>query len=620
MIADAGDSSYDSGVFIEKVTSNDINTTVNASQVWAGCTDPIITYNRTGSTVNPLTLTFQFAGSAVNGVQYTTSLGGGNTLTFGAGVPTVNMTITPNYNNITQLDSVIIRRVQPCTGQPYDSMVVYLSPLPDLGPDLIICKGDSVLMGVGKYVTYEWQNSSNTIISTDSATWLKAGTYRVFVENEGGCRVSDTLVINYSTLEVNATVSCGGIGSTGQTAVILQATGGTGGYQYCNLTLATAHTTNNTFFIDNNTTHDFEVIDSQGCRDTVFNVAAPNINDAIPSNDQIGACLVPGVNAWLSIADPNEDMILAINDNGVNMGIVQAGVTIEPSLPYYDGEPYIRRHYNVTPTSNGLTTIRLYFTEAEYQELLAANPSAAGYNLAVDRYPASYGAPYRPAGEYLGGSVVTNFLTGIHYIEIDVLDFDGSSNFYIHSAEGGDLLPIDLVFFRAQTDNEKVLLHWEVTPQSDAVFFEVERKQDRVAFAPVGKVVAQNQVLRYQWADQVPLSDQIFYYRLKMKDQAGTIFYSPVVEIKSGVPSDAFLQIAPNPFAENTQVLLFLPQAETIWVQLQDMEGKTLYQVQQNLAAGRQNLAIPTQKLASGMFLLKIQTQTQTFIKKLIKN
>ncbi|MCC5943645.1 MAG: T9SS type A sorting domain-containing protein [Bernardetiaceae bacterium] len=624
VIADVFDRVWDSGVFIERVTSNDITTSINVSQVWAGCDDPVIEYERLGDLSDPLALTLEFGGSATNGVQYTTSLGGGSILSFGAGVSLSELIIIPDYDAITQLDSVIIRRVHPCTGDIFDSISLYLSPLPDLGDDLIICKDETVELGVGKFVTYEWQNQDGDIISTDSSVVVMAGTYTVFVENEGGCLVSDEILIEYSSLEIEATVSCGGINGISDATVILNGTGGAGiGYEFSDLTSGTPHTTDNIFEIANGSVHEFEVIDADGCRDTIT-VSAPIVEDAIPSDDQLGSCLVPGTNTWLSITDADNDMIVAINDNGNNMGVVEAAVTIDPTmpLPEYGNEPYIRRYYTVTPPSHGVTTLRFYFTEAEYQELLAENPTAAGYNLAVDRYPASAGGPDRPFGEYLGGVVVTDFLTGIHYIEVSVTNFETSSNFYIHSGFTGGLLPVDLVSFVISQTEKGNLLQWEITEQSDAVSFEIERAdaEDASNFTQVGIKKAANNIFTYQWTDKETVYTNQVYYRLRMEDEIGDIFYSPIVSIAGNqLQGDIIFEISPNPFYKDLLVSIVANANEKAILSLINMEGKVLLNQTLDLVEGRQQLNLELAKLPAGVYILQLQSHSSVRHIKVVK-
>ncbi|MFT5802391.1 MAG: gliding motility-associated-like protein, partial [Nonlabens sp.] len=75
--------------------------------------------------------------------------------------------------------------------------VLVNGPLVDLGPDLLTCTPLLVLDALNPGATYLWQNGSNNQIFNVT----DFGTYFVEV-TEGGCTVSDTIVISQDTIEV----------------------------------------------------------------------------------------------------------------------------------------------------------------------------------------------------------------------------------------------------------------------------------------------------------------------------------------------------------------------------------------------------------------------------------
>src|SRR5690606_19325359 len=71
---DASDRLWDSGVFIEKIESNNVQlsaTTVGGiNNIIEGCNDGLITFTRQNVTNQPLTVEYYLQGTAINGVDY----------------------------------------------------------------------------------------------------------------------------------------------------------------------------------------------------------------------------------------------------------------------------------------------------------------------------------------------------------------------------------------------------------------------------------------------------------------------------------------------------------------------------------------------------------------------
>jgi gliding motility-associated-like protein len=76
----------------------------------------------------------------------------------------------------------------------------------DLGPDQLLCQGDSVtLSATGNFLTYQWfwdnqlleANGPNLVVATE-------GSYRLEAQTQDGCRLSDELIVSFSRLEGSA--------------------------------------------------------------------------------------------------------------------------------------------------------------------------------------------------------------------------------------------------------------------------------------------------------------------------------------------------------------------------------------------------------------------------------
>lgn len=105
-IADAGDQAYESAVFLEanSFSSNGVNVQIasatGSAAITEACDSAIVTFVRpSDQAVGPLTITYGVGGTATNGTDYPFLPG---TITFPAGVDTVQFYVTPSMDGLTE--------------------------------------------------------------------------------------------------------------------------------------------------------------------------------------------------------------------------------------------------------------------------------------------------------------------------------------------------------------------------------------------------------------------------------------------------------------------------------------------------------------------------------------
>lgn len=97
----------------------------------------------------------------------------------------------------------------------------------------------------------------------------------------------------------------------------------------------------------------------------------------------------------------------------------------------------------------------------------------------------------------------------------------------------GSVLPVDLLYFRAQVVNNRVELAWATTFERNANRFIVERSRDLREFGALGSVLANgttDQTQRYTFTDAFP-DGGTTYYRLAQVDDNGTTTYTKPVAV-----------------------------------------------------------------------------------------
>ena len=145
-------------------------------------------------------------------------------------------------------------------------------------------------------------------------------------------------------------------------------------------------------------------------------------------------------------------------------------------------------------------------------------------------------------------------------------------------------LPIELIYFNAQLNNNRVELSWATASELNNDFFTVERSTDAKKYEPIlRKAAAGNSTatLYYTDADEKPLSGNS-YYRLKQTDYDGHFTYSSARSIsnRSGSEEESPLKItsvSPNPFSEQFALSFRITGSATIGFQLYSSSGQQVY-------------------------------------------
>ncbi|WP_254412917.1 T9SS type A sorting domain-containing protein [Dyadobacter diqingensis] len=124
------------------------------------------------------------------------------------------------------------------------------------------------------------------------------------------------------------------------------------------------------------------------------------------------------------------------------------------------------------------------------------------------------------------------------------------SPFTIASTDASNPLPVKLVKFSVQKENETALLQWSTTEEINSDRFEIENSLDAINWQKIGETKANGEstvLSHYQFVDKTPFSG-LNYYRLKMIDADGTFAYSRIESIKLSAVVQTVMY--PNPVSD----------------------------------------------------------------------
>lgn len=478
-------------------------------------------------------------------------------------------------------------------------------------PGIIACGATTVLINVsatgGTPYSFGYIGTGNLPASV--------GFYGFTVYDSLGCAAftsGNTVAPN--TVQVQATVlssvNCGG-GNVFE--LNASGTGLNYNWQPGNLNGATQ-----TVVVPGNQTYTVTATSSGLCSAT----SVVNINLTTPSGNV--AQTAPGYSSQstqhldgltLTYSNNSCDVLATIQDapGGNVLGATTVDVFVDNSIQQFNGQPYLARHYNITPSNNGPATVTLYFTQADFNAYNAANgnfpdlpttgtnsdPNIA--NIRITKVEGVLGVA--PA------TVITPTMNWTGSYWAATFPVSGFSQFFMHAANPGNVpLPVEWVRFNGTAQATGNALVWETATEINNAYFEVEYGVDGIRFEPLAQVKTQaeqgNSVmpLVYNYMhEQVRLGHH--YYRLKQVDIDGKVSYSNTIAIqRKGVGTCV---LYPNPSTGEFN-LMFKAGYSRLQVNVFDMSGRLIRSYNKTLAEGQTNWRVHEETLADGVYTVQV--------------
>ena len=183
-------------------------------------------------------------------------------------------------------------------------------------------------------------------------------------------------------------------------------------------------------------------------------------------------------------------------------------------------------------------------------------------------------------------------------------------------------LPIELLSFEAQTNNNHVDLKWSTASETNNDFFTIEKSKDGQNFVVVGKEDGAGNsttIINYSGVDYSPYTG-ISYYRLKQTDFNGQFTYSNIIPVEFNRVDEANISIFPNPLSAGnaSQVRLSMFTGEVLVV-VRDAMGKEVFSKMVNVSSDSQLVTIDSDVLlAKGIYLVTASNTNAYHSQKLV--
>jgi hypothetical protein len=184
-------------------------------------------------------------------------------------------------------------------------------------------------------------------------------------------------------------------------------------------------------------------------------------------------------------------------------------------------------------------------------------------------------------------------------------------------------LPVVLLSFGAEADQQKVHLKWATASEESNDFYTIERSSDGLHFEEVLTVAGagnSNEVLTYMATDAKPLPGRTFY-RLKQTDFNGTFEYSEVVSVY--IDPTRFQdkgRIYPNPVKRGARLNIAIEGSGSgyMLVEMFNPAGMTVLSEELSIDFYRDNSFEIPENLKAGVYILRITSAEGQFQKRVL--
>lgn len=184
------------------------------------------------------------------------------------------------------------------------------------------------------------------------------------------------------------------------------------------------------------------------------------------------------------------------------------------------------------------------------------------------------------------------------------------------------VLPVELVSFTADLNDNKVRLSWQTATEINNYGFEVERKLNENDWNRLGFVEGygnSSSPKSYLFTDNTLIGGNKFQYRLKQIDTDGQFNYSDIVEVEILPDSYELFQNYPNPFNPTTKIRYQLPMESKVVIKIYDILGSEVVTLlNEEKEPGSYEVEFNATSLSSGTYIYRIVAGDYVEMKKMV--
>ncbi|MEL7533795.1 MAG: T9SS type A sorting domain-containing protein [Bacteroidota bacterium] len=183
------------------------------------------------------------------------------------------------------------------------------------------------------------------------------------------------------------------------------------------------------------------------------------------------------------------------------------------------------------------------------------------------------------------------------------------------------VLPATVENFDGWNQGPQNVLNWETSLETQHDYFQIERSLDGENFSEIGYVAGvgeSNSTQDYNFVDVSAPFGKAFY-RLAIVDINGGSYYSSIIEVTRDDATFGLHEVYPVPFRNELIVNYSTESEKEMLVRLYDMQGRLVLSETAQPKAGTNRFNLQTEAVPSGMYILRLEQNGLSQIKKVIK-
>jgi len=218
----------------------------------------------------------------------------------------------------------------------------------------------------------------------------------------------------------------------------------------------------------------------------------------------------------------------------------------------------------------------------------------------ISRPPYTWDAP---GGWATGRAIGPDSLSGYVTSNTSSMVFNEYSQrrFTLATYSKFNALPVNLLYFTALADGNKVRLNWDVSNEETTLYYEVEKSLTGTGFTHLLTVPSlqrpRSQYTDYDYAPAIGWN----FYRIKIVDKSGSFKYSPIraVKFEKGLEE---VKIFPNPATTVLNIQLPSSYAAKVTLHVYGVDGKFISSMKPTTNVVQMNVLT----LPAGTYVLKM--------------
>ncbi|MEO6949835.1 MAG: T9SS type A sorting domain-containing protein [Ginsengibacter sp.] len=180
--------------------------------------------------------------------------------------------------------------------------------------------------------------------------------------------------------------------------------------------------------------------------------------------------------------------------------------------------------------------------------------------------------------------------------------------------------PVVLTNFDVQTVNNKNVLAWSTSQESNSNYYSIEHSTDGNNFEAIGQIAAagnSSNASNYTYTDANPAAG-INYYRLKMVDLDNSVKYSSIKSVRNTAGNISF-KAYPNPTVGTLYLDIPSDRSDRATLSVTNVSGQIVLKNEIALKPGKNTIPVKVNSLSSGTYIIKVELGNQSFIQKFNK-